>query len=69
MVWDIVQRKALEARANVLSNEVGDLELTYLALSSKVDVNLSQVMGFYEVKPTFATRPTLSVVKLANNEI
>jgi len=36
-----VQRKTLEKEALTLSNEVGDLELSYLAVSDSVDKNLS----------------------------
>ncbi len=82
MVWNIVERKSLEAEAKNISNEVGNLELTYLDMFNKVDLSLSSKMGFYEIKPDFATRKSLgvnssnnfsisgsSIVKLAKNEI
>ena len=69
MVFDIVQRKALEKEALILSNEVGDLELSYLSVSGSIDVALSSSMGFKETKATFATRKALGSLKLANNEI
>lgn len=69
MVFNIVERKALEREAVVLSNEVGDLELSYLSLSKSVDMSLSSSMGFKETKATFATRKSLGSIKLANNEI
>lgn len=69
MFLNIVERKALEKQAHLLSSEVGDLELNYLALSSKVDMSLSYAMGYTEVKPSFATRVPIGVIKLAKNEI
>jgi hypothetical protein len=69
MIFDIVQRKALEKEMLVLSNEVSNLELSYLALSNSVDMTLSSSMGFKETKATFATRKSLGSLKLANNEI
>jgi hypothetical protein len=59
MVFNIVQRKALEKEALALSNEVGSLELSYLSLSGSIDVALSSSMGFKEIQPTFATRASL----------
>lgn len=56
MVWNIVERRSLEAEARTLSNEVGDLELSYLSMSNKVDLNLSTALGFKETKIIFATR-------------
>jgi hypothetical protein len=69
MVFDIVQRKTLEKEALTLSNEVGDLELSYLSVSSSVDMALSSSMGFKETHANFATRKSLGSIKLANNEI
>ncbi len=78
MVFNIVERKAMEKEVNVLVNEVGELELSYLALSNSVDMNLSQTMGFKEAKATFATRKSLGYssttenlgnINLAKNEI
>lgn len=69
MVFDIVQRKALEKEMLTLSNEVGDLELSYLSLSGSIDTALSSSIGFKETKATFATRKALGSIKLANNEI
>ncbi len=56
MVFDIIARKSLEKEAVLLSNEVGGLELSYLTLSNKVDLNLSYSLGFKETKPTYAVR-------------
>lgn len=59
MVFNIIARKSLERQAVALSNEVGTLELSYLSLSNKVDIDLSYSLGFREVKPTYATRKAL----------
>lgn len=69
MVANIVQRKTLEKEALTLSNEVGNLELSYLSVSNSVDLPLSLSMGFKQTKATFATRKSLGSLKLANNEI
>ena len=77
MVFDVVQRKTMEKEALALSNEVSDLELSYLSLSGSVDLALSSTMGFKEIKATFATRKSLGYgssetfgsIKLAKNEI
>jgi hypothetical protein len=69
MVFDIVERKALEKEMLVLTNEVGGLELTYLNVSNSIDMNLSASMGFKEAKANFATRKALGSVKIINNEI
>ena len=70
MVFNIVERKTLEKEALTLSNEVGDLELSYLSSMKSVDINLSSKMGFKETAATFATRKsTLGSVKIAHNEI
>ena len=69
MVFNIVGRKALEKEAVSLSNEVSDLELSYLSVSNSIDMNLSSSMGFKETKATFATRKSLGSLRLAKNEI
>ena len=56
--FNIVERKALEGRALTLSNEVGNLELEYLSVSQKVDLNLAYSLGFKE------TKKHLQIVKL-----
>ncbi len=56
MVFNIIERRSFEKEALSLSNEVGVLELSYLSLSSKVDLNLAYSLGFKEIKPKFATR-------------
>lgn len=61
MVSNIVQRRSFEINARALSNEVGNLELTYLSLSNNVDLALSYSMGFKEIKANFATRKSLGL--------
>lgn len=77
-VFNIVERRTLEKEMLSLSNEISDLEVSYLAVSNNVDMNLSSTMGFKETKATFATRKSLGFnlntnhlgsIKLANNEI
>ena len=71
MVFNITERRNLEADARRLSNEVADLQLVYLSMANKVDVNLGYLMGFKEIKAKFAIRKSLgslgSVTKLAND--
>ena len=62
MVFNIIERKGFEKEALSLSNEVGNLELVYLSMSNKVDLNLSFSLGFEEVKPKFAIRKTLGFI-------
>jgi hypothetical protein len=59
MVKNIIERRSLEANANMLSNQVRDLELTYLSMSNNIDLPLSYSMGFQETKIVFATRKAL----------
>lgn len=61
MVFSIIERRAFEKDAIALSNEVGDLELTYLKLSNKVDLNLAHSLGFKEIKPNFAIRQSFGL--------
>lgn len=83
MVFSIVARKTLEKEITVLSGEISKLEVSYLAISNSIDMNLSSTMGFKEIKPTFATRKSLGYdstgevigfnslgnIKFTNNEI
>jgi len=78
MVFGIVERRTLEKEMIALSNEVGELEISFLAVSNSIDMNLSSAMGFKETKATFATRKSLGLnsgdihlgnIKLTNNEI
>ncbi len=72
MVFNIVERKTLEADARNLTNEVGDMQLQYLSISNKVDLALGYSLGFQESKITFATRKavgTLDVIRVAQNDL
>ncbi|MDO8659692.1 MAG: hypothetical protein Q7K54_03760 [Candidatus Parcubacteria bacterium] len=71
MVRNVVERRGLETSMRTISNEVGDLELTYLAASKNIDLNFSHSLGFKETKAVYATRKSLGFgnVKLAQNEI
>jgi len=75
MVWNIIERKSLESQARALTNEVAQLELSYLSLSSNIDLNFSYALGYKEVaNKEFAVRKTPGVanaksVRFAFNEI
>lgn len=69
MVVNIVERRTLEKKALSLSNEVSNLELSYLSVSGSIDLPLSLSMGFKEAHANFATRKSLGSLKLTNNEI
>lgn len=70
MVKNIVERKNLERKILTLSTEVGDLELSYLAISEEVDLELSRTMGFKEAIANFATRKSsLGALTGSGNEI
>lgn len=69
MVFNIVERKSMESKAHALSNEVGDLELQYLSISQKIDLNLAYSLGFKETKTKFAVRKPLGSISMAKNEI
>jgi len=71
-IFNVVERQALTKESRTLSNEVGDLELTYLSMSNKIDMTLATSLGFKEGKKQYATRKSFSSldsVKLAKNEI
>lgn len=71
MIFNIIERRTLEAEARTVGNEVMDLESTYLSMSSKLDLESSFAMGFKEITPSYATRPSsLGLNSKANsNEI
>lgn len=72
MVMNIVERKGLEVDLRSLSNEVRSLELTYLSMSSHVDLPLSYSLGFKETKANFAIRKSLGsapALKIAQNDL
>ncbi|OGI95165.1 hypothetical protein A2917_00735 [Candidatus Nomurabacteria bacterium RIFCSPLOWO2_01_FULL_42_17] len=68
MVKNIVERRSLEARAVSLSNEVRNLEVTYLSLSKGVDLPMSYSMGFKETKATFVSRKSVNSLGLNSGE-
>jgi hypothetical protein len=69
-ILNVVERKTLEISALDLSNEVGNLELEYLAMANQLDISLAQSMGFQETKNKhFATRKAIGSIKFINNEI
>ncbi len=72
MVFNIVERRNLEADARVLSSEVGELEVTYMSLSNAIDLDYSHSLGFKETKTKFANRKalgSLGSIKMLQNEI
>lgn len=68
-VFNIVERKSLSTEASNLSSEVRELELTYLSMSSKIDLDLSHSLGFKEVNVEYATRKSLGSLGFVQNEI
>ncbi len=78
IIFNIVERRTIEADARNVGNEVMQLEENYLAMNSKLDINTAYAMGFSDAKATFATRqstPSLGMntsksdTTLAKNEI
>ena len=71
MVFNIVARKSLEAQARTLGDEVGNLELSYLSATNKVDLAFSAMLGFKETKIVFAHKSagTLGSTKVATNDL
>jgi len=61
MVLNIAKHRSLDKEMIFLANEVSSLELVYLSKSGKVDLNLSKVLGFREIKPAFATRQSFTM--------
>lgn len=62
---NVIERKAMIEDMQVLANEIGELELSYFSLSSKVDLNMSYDLGFSETKSVFAVRKPLGTNKLS----
>lgn len=69
MVFNIIERKSLEGSAHRLGNEVANLELEYLSISQKVDLDLAHSLGFKETNTTYATRKSFGSIRVAQNEI
>ena len=70
IIFNIIERKSLEADARSLMNEVGKLESEYLAVSNKVDLNLASTLGFREVEKQYAiANRQLGSIKFVKNEL
>ncbi|MCF7834348.1 MAG: hypothetical protein K9L98_03440 [Candidatus Pacebacteria bacterium] len=69
VVFNIAERKSLEAEARMLANEVSELELVYLQESEKIDLTYSLSMNFKEAFPEYVTRKPLGSIALLKNEI
>jgi len=70
MVFNIVERRSLEANARILSSEVGELELQYLSASNNVDLVFAKSKGFKEPSvKKFSTRQTFGNISFAKNEL
>jgi hypothetical protein len=46
ITFTVLARKSLENSQRMLSSEIGEMELTYLALNGEVDLNLAYELGF-----------------------
>ena len=59
-IFNIIERKTAENDVRILTSYIGGLELEYLSLNNKIDLELARQLGFYE-PPTisFALRKTL----------
>ncbi|HEV7701820.1 MAG TPA: hypothetical protein VGO63_00010 [Candidatus Paceibacterota bacterium] len=66
IIFNIVERRTLEADARTLGNEVMEMEAHYLAMSSKIDLAYSHAAGFSDAKATFATRQPLTALGFAS---
>jgi len=66
MVFDIVERKTLEAEARNLSNEVRELEIVYLNESNKIDITFAEAKGFREVSTNFVIRKPIGFNSFGN---
>ena len=65
ITFNIVERKALENRAKDIASDVSALELQYLALANKIDMQYAGALGFAEAKTAqFASR-TVAAPNLA----
>jgi len=69
MIFNIIERKALEVDTRSLVNEVGNLESQYISVSNKVDLSLAGSMGFKEIKDKqYAVRRSLGSLKLTTTD-
>lgn len=66
-IFNIVERKTLQASSLELTNEVGNLELEYLSISNNIDLSLADQMGFRETQDKhFAVRRALGSLNIKN---
>lgn len=64
MVFNIIGRKNMEMELRSLSSSVGNLELSYLSLSQKANLDLAHQMGFSEsTNKEFAARKAIGSLK------
>ncbi|MFA6324983.1 MAG: hypothetical protein WCX46_02025 [Candidatus Paceibacterota bacterium] len=70
IVFNIIERKALEVSVRTLTNEVGGLQSEYFSASNKVNLSLADSMGFKPVNnKTYAVRKSIGSLRLVNNEL
>ncbi len=69
MVFNIIERKALEMENRTLTNDVADLESQYFTASNKIDLNLAVGMGFKETQKAYAVREPIGSLKMISNEL
>lgn len=68
IVFSIVERNSLNVKNSLLSSEVGELELEYLSVSQKIDLNFAYQNGFKETKTEFTPLFTSNNSRFAINE-
>ena len=62
ITFNVLARKALESEAQKVGSRVGELELTYLNSTNKIDKNFAASLGFVEAKNNiFTMRSATSV--------
>ena len=71
ITFNIVERKALESRAKDLASDVSGMELQYLALTNKIDMQHADELGFAEAKnAVFASRlPAAANLALRDHDV
>jgi hypothetical protein len=69
IVFSVVERNSFNAKNSILSSEVGELELEYLAMSKNIDLNFAYANGFKETKTEFASSLDSNNSKFARNEV
>ncbi len=69
VIWNVLERKALEKRAVALESEVTKLQSEYLSAAQKINLSLARDMGFRETPSRFVSRKTLFSASVQRNEI